>query len=588
MRRDAERADPDGGLDHGKSILAFVGPDADNREPPARHPEPAGGLLNEASRIGGFVEEEDAGEEEEEDPNQPTGEAGHHHVTFADEEEEELQTESSAPDPPTKGEPVFSLIRRRYSWSSSDDDGNNAEDRGSASSKEDADEEVPAKHATPTELFEKEQVQQNTSRLGEQPSSSTATRGSLRSSATHASSSSATHASLRSSSTASSLPSYKDQVREERQQQQHQDEEEAIPMGYVDTGRRGSSAKFRPSSVVFADAQVIGGDGDGGGSHPRGGEENVVEISYDTADEPAGKEDRAASTSSYRRPLLIGALVLLLAGAAVGGACGAGVCGGGDSKAVSAEVSNANEGSTDPPFSSPPGLATDPPTNAPMMSPVTIAMIDFINNVTFAGTTVAYPPVTATPEELALQWLIEGDPTDYSSLSTATQLRLRQRYSLATLFYSTGGESWTTASNWLSGGISECSWFGVTCGSGNRVTEIALSENNLNGGFPADVALLTFLTEIDFSSNMNLLGPLPSSIGNLEFLTIFLVNFCSFQETLPEEIGSWTRLEEFHVNTNFFSGTLPSSIGQWTNLRVFQVGGKFLNGILPWILLYHN
>ena len=116
------------------------------------------------------------------------------------------------------------------------------------------------------------------------------------------------------------------------------------------------------------------------------------------------------------------------------------------------------------------------------------------------------------------------------------------------------------------------------------MAELALGENNLSGGFPADVALLTFLLELDFSSNPNLLGPLPSSLGNLEFLTIFRVNLCSFQETLPEEIGSWTRLEEFHVNTNFFSGTLPSSIGQWTDLRVFQVGGKFLNGILPWSL----
>ena len=233
-------------------------------------------------------------------------------------------------------------------------------------------------------------------------------------------------------------------------------------MGYVDTGRHGS-AKFRQSSVVFADAQVIAGDGGGGGTTPQGGD-NVVEISYDTADEPAGKEDRAASTSSYRRPLLIGALVLLLAGAAVGGACGAGVCGGGSQD--SNEVSN---NANNPPSNSPTGLATESPTNAPTMGPVTVAIIDFINNVTFAGTTVAYPPVTATPEELALQWLIEVDPTDYSSLSTdARQLQLRQRYSLATLYYSTGGASWTTASNWLSGGITECSWFGVTCGTGNQ------------------------------------------------------------------------------------------------------------------------
>ena len=93
MKRDAEAerqaADPDGGLvsNQGKSIIAFVGDRADhNHEPPAWHPEPAGGLLNEASRIGAFVEDagEDEEEEEEEDPNKPAKTETGHHVTFAD------------------------------------------------------------------------------------------------------------------------------------------------------------------------------------------------------------------------------------------------------------------------------------------------------------------------------------------------------------------------------------------------------------------------------------------------------------------------------------------------------------------------
>lgn len=77
---------------------------------------------------------------------------------------------------------------------------------------------------------------------------------------------------------------------------------------------------------------------------------------------------------------------------------------------------------------------------------------------------------TATPQGQAMKWLINNDP---AQLEPTTYTTFRQRYSLVTLYFSTGGNGWTVNSNWLRT-TQECSWDKVSCDSNDEVKQIQL------------------------------------------------------------------------------------------------------------------
>jgi hypothetical protein len=92
-----------------------------------------------------------------------------------------------------------------------------------------------------------------------------------------------------------------------------------------------------------------------------------------------------------------------------------------------------------------------------------------------------------TSQNNALRWLIDevGDLGNYTS---EKQLQL---FSLATLYYSTNGDSWNSNTNWLSSNL--CDWYNVdldACSSDGLVTGLVLSNNNLHGTIPAEIGLL--------------------------------------------------------------------------------------------------
>jgi len=363
--------------------------------------------------------------------------------------------------------------------------------------------------------------------------------------ATSLAASAGTHSS---SGGASPLPSYKDQVRDYHHHHPHDEEEEpeAVAASRLEAGAG-------PSDFVFASARVLANE-----DLP----DNVVAVHQPPAAAAASrgpheeKDEPGGSSKKYLRPLWIGLAFLLIAGGAVGGVCGAGLCGGGDDSqddASSRAIDNGSLSAGPPSSTGVPTVSPTPsPTNAPTGDPFSAAIVGFVNSKTLTGRSIAYPPplIAPPPEELAVQWLIENDPVEHSTEALTSQLQLTQRYALATLYFSTAGTSWTESTGWLSEGVEgedECSWFGVVCDNRNAVTSLDLGENNLSGEFPADLALLEFLTTLDLSVNPNLGGSLPASIGNLQFLTILSIFDCAFNGELPETIGNLFRLTNFNV-----------------------------------------
>ena len=298
-----------------------------------------------------------------------------------------------------------------------------------------------------------------------------------------------------------------------------------------------------------------------------------------------------------RRSLIAIAGIFLVAVATVGGVCGAGKCAARDSPAPARSSSSTNPLRPAGSSTTPTPTTLSPPTDSPTFLVRTASILDFVSSITFTNRTIRYPApsdTTVTPEEMAVQWLIDDDPLQLSAVETADQARLTQRYSLAAFYFSTNGDFWTLLNNGWLVEEDECAWRGITCLSTEKtVINIDLKERNLNTGdrgFSDDFALLRNLTLVDLAGNPNLHGPLPTSIGNLENLQFIDFSRCGLWGTLPETVGRWTKLRGFVVNqceydceddddcfdidcTNFatgsgFTGTLPSSIDQWTALEL--------------------
>jgi hypothetical protein len=73
--------------------------------------------------------------------------------------------------------------------------------------------------------------------------------------------------------------------------------------------------------------------------------------------------------------------------------------------------------------------------------------------------------------------------------------RLKQRYALAVLYYSTNGESWVRDGGWLLND-NECRW--GSCGKSFRVSVLSLDHDGFDGYLPTELELLTDLKYMAF------------------------------------------------------------------------------------------
>ena len=93
---------------------------------------------------------------------------------------------------------------------------------------------------------------------------------------------------------------------------------------------------------------------------------------------------------------------------------------------------------------------------------------------------------------------------------------------LIALYNATDGASWTTSTNWNSDEPLS-SWHGVTTDAADRVTELALDGNGLQGSLPAALGDLSALERLDLRDN-DLSGALPSALARLTNLTVLLLD----------------------------------------------------------------
>ncbi|KAJ4795968.1 Leucine-rich repeat protein kinase family protein [Rhynchospora pubera] len=123
-------------------------------------------------------------------------------------------------------------------------------------------------------------------------------------------------------------------------------------------------------------------------------------------------------------------------------------------------------------------------------------------------------------------------------------------------------------------------WDGIQCTNG-RVTHLLLPAMNIKGKLTDDVGLLTELQYLDISSNPELGGSLPASIGKLQKLMNLILQGCSFSGTIPSEIGNLRNLTFLALNSNKFSGSIPNTIGLLSNLYWLDLADNQLTGPIP-------
>ena len=183
--------------------------------------------------------------------------------------------------------------------------------------------------------------------------------------------------------------------------------------------------------------------------------------------------------------------------------------------------------------------------------------------------------VCAPPDADIQQWL-----TDIPQHVVANCTDIRPDYYVLTrLYHATNGKSWTNSTNWLSDAPLN-TWFGVQTNTREEVTGLDLKENNLVGAIPSEIGQLKNLTLLDLGLNQ-LTGNVPSEISGLESITHLYLHANRLTRNIPSEIGQLKNLSEIRLDQNRFTGSIPPEIGELQELRHLWLFGNLLSGSIP-------
>jgi len=174
-------------------------------------------------------------------------------------------------------------------------------------------------------------------------------------------------------------------------------------------------------------------------------------------------------------------------------------------------------------------------------------------------------------------WLNDLDRLSESELESTV---LVQRYFLALLYNSNGGDNWINRQNWMSS-APECEWYGVSCDTYEKViSTIDLSNNNLVGSIPKEMGEIRGLEHLILSGN-NIGGNIPLRIVQLNLLKTLDLSSNKIDGTIPPEFKFLESLEDLNLETNRITSTIPSEISLIRNLRSVNLGKNALSGGLP-------
>ena len=183
--------------------------------------------------------------------------------------------------------------------------------------------------------------------------------------------------------------------------------------------------------------------------------------------------------------------------------------------------------------------------------------------------------VTGVAEGTATITAMVGDARGTAEITVGNP----DRAALVALYNATDGPNWVDNENWLTDAPLG-DWYGVRTDASGRVDRLDLSENNLTGSIPPELANLTELTSLDLADN-ELSGSFPAELGQLASLTEFNLAVNDLTGEMPPEIGNLTSLTSLNLTSNGLSGPIPSTLGNLAKLSGLYLGLNDLTGPIP-------
>lgn len=237
-----------------------------------------------------------------------------------------------------------------------------------------------------------------------------------------------------------------------------------------------------------------------------------------------------------------------------------------------------------------------------------------------------------TPQARALDWLANADaiePVLCPGASGAGCTRnggvhpLVQRYVLATFYFATEGDAWTTCAApadvdapdaveeanarcdrvvtpfgvqndrvgdtstdaWL-GPANECEWGGIACWGADTpnlnlcIDQLDFENDGLAGELPSELSSLDSLRFLILEQGA-IEGRIPTEYGDLDRLLILDMDFNELSGEIPEEIYGLQSLQQLDLNDNDITGTISSKIGDLQFLTFFQIDHNQLSSTIP-------
>ncbi|ESQ33427.1 hypothetical protein EUTSA_v10007598mg [Eutrema salsugineum] len=141
-------------------------------------------------------------------------------------------------------------------------------------------------------------------------------------------------------------------------------------------------------------------------------------------------------------------------------------------------------------------------------------------------------------------------------------------------------------SSWKKG-TNCCSWFGVTCITGDRVTgllvsggDTSLGRGYLWGNISPSLAKLKHLEDVSFTY-LRISGSFPQFLFHLPKLNAIYISNTSLSGPLPANIGALRNVTNLTLDNNLFTGPIPSSISNLTRLTWLSLAGNHFFGTVP-------
>lgn len=158
--------------------------------------------------------------------------------------------------------------------------------------------------------------------------------------------------------------------------------------------------------------------------------------------------------------------------------------------------------------------------------------------------------------------------------SSVTEIPRVECQALMDLYDDTNGAEWVENTGWNTTN-NPCSWHGVTC-QGGHVHNLHLRSNNLVGTLPTSLGDLQHLYILDLGNNQ-ISGPIPTEVGWLAGLRNLTLDHNELYGFIPTSIG-YTNLSYLNLGFNRLSGPIPSELQYLSDLTYLYLYTNRLAG----------